>query len=63
MKIHRAVTLALMLLMALLLLLGSVSYAVANFRAQSLLSLGIVLIVSALAGIAFSWSRYFPRRR
>ncbi|MDQ6771674.1 MAG: hypothetical protein M3024_01595 [Candidatus Dormibacteraeota bacterium] len=62
MKIHRAVVLVLMILFSLLLIFGAISYAVATWSQRSLVPLLVVIGVSALAGIAFSWRRYFPGR-
>ncbi|HEV2952970.1 MAG TPA: hypothetical protein VG015_02635 [Candidatus Dormibacteraeota bacterium] len=56
MKIHRVVTLVLMLALgvaALLLLLSK-----ANLGSSSLVALGVVVIAAALGGVAMSWKRY-----
>jgi hypothetical protein len=63
MKIHRAVTLALMILLALLLITWAVVLGVSNIDSRSLASLGVVLAAAAIAGAAFSLRRYFPRNR
>jgi len=39
------------------------AYGVATFSSGSLLALLVVLIAAVLAGIAFSYRRYFARRR
>ena len=39
------------------------AYGVATFSGGSLLALLVVLVAAAAAGIAFSYRRYFPRRR
>jgi hypothetical protein len=55
-KIHRVVTLVLMLALgvaALLLLLSK-----ANLGSSSLVALGVVVIAAALGGVAMSWKRY-----
>jgi uncharacterized membrane-anchored protein len=36
---------------------------VSTFDQASLLSLLAVVAVALIAGVAFSWRRYFPRRR
>ncbi len=63
MKLHRAATLVVLLLLSVLMLAGSLTYAATTFSAQSLVPLGVVVIAAALAGVAFSWRRYRPRRR
>jgi uncharacterized membrane-anchored protein len=62
-KVHRAVTLALMILASLLLIGSMTVYGVTTFSGQGLVALGVVLAVAAVGGIAFSWRRYFPGRR
>lgn len=61
MKVHRAVTLVVMMLLALgvLVLLGA--NAIGKFDAHSLIALGVVILAAAAGGIAFSWKRYYPR--
>lgn len=61
MKLHRAVTLVAMMLLAvgalgLLLITG-----VANFDTHSLIALGVVVAAAAAGGVGFSWNRYFRR--
>ena len=63
MKIHRAITLAVMLVLAVALIGAMTAYGVANFDARSLVSLLVVILAAAIAGVAFSYRRYFPRRR
>ena len=63
MKVYRAVTLALMILCGLLLVLGMTAYGISTFNGGSLVALLVVLVAAAVAGIAFSYRRYFPRRR
>jgi uncharacterized integral membrane protein len=62
-KAHRAVTLAVMMLLSVILLGAMTAYGVSTLSGQSLLALGIVVVAAAVAGIAFSVRRYFPRRR
>ncbi len=63
MKMHRAVTLVLMLVCGLLLVGAMTTYGVATFSGGSLVALLVVLAGAALAGIGFSYRRYFARRR
>jgi fatty-acid desaturase len=63
MKLHRAVTLALMIVCGLLLVGAMTAYGVATFSGGSLVALLVVLAAAAMAGIAFSYRRYFARRR
>jgi hypothetical protein len=61
MKIHRAVTLVVMMLLgvgalALLLIPG-----IANFDSRSLVALVVVILAAAAGGIGFSWKRYYRR--
>lgn len=62
MKLHRAVTLVVMLLVSLLLVVGMTAYGIGTFDSGSLVALLVVLVVAAVAGIAFSYRRYFHRR-
>jgi len=60
MKLHRAATLVVMMLLAvgslaLLLITG------ANFDSHSLIALGVVVVAAAAGGIGFSWKRYSKR--
>ena len=61
MKIHRAVTLALMLLVSLALVVAATWQGVQSWNGRSLVALGVVLVAAAISGIAFSWKRYFGR--
>jgi fatty-acid desaturase len=63
MKLYRAVTLALMILCGLLLVLAMTAYGISTFSGDSLVALLVVVVAAAIAGIAFSYRRYFPRRR
>lgn len=62
MKLHRAITVVVMIVASLLLLTVSLAFGAASLGPGSLTALLLVLVVAALAGIAFSWKRYFPRR-
>ena len=61
MKLHRAITLVAMMLLAVgalaLLLIGGI----ANFDSHSLIALGVVVVAAAAGGVGFSWNRYFKR--
>ncbi|MGI8564426.1 MAG: hypothetical protein ACR2MZ_12940 [Candidatus Dormibacter sp.] len=62
MKLHRAITLVVMIVASLLLLVVSVAFGAASLGPGSLTALLVVVVAAAIAGIAFSWKRYFPRR-
>jgi K+-transporting ATPase c subunit len=62
-KLHRALTLLVMIAFSLLLIAAMTIYGVATFSSGSLVALLIVVVGAAIAGIAFSWRRYFPGRR
>jgi hypothetical protein len=62
-KLHRAVTLVVMMLIALVLIGWSLYVGVSTWDARSLTALAIVVAAAAIAGAAFSWRRYFPRKR
>jgi K+-transporting ATPase c subunit len=63
MKLYRAVTLVLMILCGVVLVGAMTAYGVATFSGGSLVALLVVVVAAALAGIGFSYRRYFPRRR
>jgi hypothetical protein len=63
MKLHRAVTLVLLIVLAVALVGAMTAYGVATFSGGSLVALLVVLAAAALAGIGFSYRRYFARRR
>jgi len=60
-KIHRAVTLALMLLVSVGLVVTMTWQGVQQWSGRSLVALAVVLVAAAIGGIAFSWKRYFGR--
>jgi hypothetical protein len=62
MKLHRAATLVVMILLAVLLIGWSVLVGIATISSQSLIALAVVVAAAAIAGAAFSFRRYFPRR-
>ncbi|HEY4027215.1 MAG TPA: hypothetical protein VGO86_12360 [Candidatus Dormibacteraeota bacterium] len=63
MKIYRAVTLVLMMVCGLVVVAAMTAYGIGTFNGGSLAALLVVLVAAAIAGIAFSYRRYFPRRR
>jgi K+-transporting ATPase c subunit len=62
-KVHRAVTLVVMMALGLALVAAMTAYGVATFSGGSLVALAVVVVGAAIAGVAFSYRRYFPRRR
>ena len=61
--VHRAVTLVVLLVLAGVMVGAMTAYGVATFSGGSLVALLVVLAAAAVAGIAFSFRRYFPRKR
>ena len=61
MKLHRAITLALMMLVSVGLVAAATWQGVQSWNGRSLAALAVVLVAAALGGIAFSWKRYFGR--
>jgi len=61
MRPHRAITLVVMMLMAAGLVVFMTAGAVRSFDRRSLIALAVVLVVSAISGVAFSWGRYYRR--
>ena len=61
MKLHRAVTLVLMMLLAVGSLALLLMTRVANVDSHSLIALGVVIAAAAAGGVGFSWNRYFKR--
>lgn len=62
MKLHRAITLLVMIAGSLLLLAVMLVGGIAQMGGQSLIALLLVVLIAGVAGVAFSWRRYFPRR-
>jgi preprotein translocase subunit SecF len=54
-KLHRAIVLVAMMLLAV----GALALLVADAGGKSIVALAVVIVVAAIAGIAFSWKRYF----
>jgi CHASE2 domain-containing sensor protein len=61
MRPHRAITLVVMMLMAAGLVVVMTAGAVRSFDRRSLVALAVVIVVSAISGVAFSWGRYYRR--
>ena len=61
MKLHRAVTLVAMMLLAVGALVLLLITGVANFDSHSLIALGVVVAAAAAGGVGFSCNRYFKR--
>ncbi len=61
MKIHRAVTLVAMMLLAVGALALLLVSGIANFDSHSLIALIVVVLAAAAGGIGFSWKRYYRR--
>ena len=57
MKLHRAVVLVAMMLIAI----GLLVLLMADAGGQSLVALAVVLVAAAIGGVAFSWKRYYRR--
>ena len=57
MKVHRAIVLVVMMLLAI----GAFVLLVMDSAGKSLIALGVVVIAAAAGGIGFSWKRYFRR--
>lgn len=61
MKIHRAITLVVMMAIAAGLIVLLTADAVTTLDGRSLIALGVVVASAAISGVAFSWRRYFKR--
>jgi hypothetical protein len=61
MKLHRAATLLVMMLLGVGLFIMMTAGAVRSFDNHSLIALGVVVAVAAVGGVAFSWKRYYKR--
>lgn len=61
MKLHRAITLVVMMLIAVLSIVLLTAGAIASFDGRSLVALAVVVVAAAISGIAFSWKRYSRR--
>jgi hypothetical protein len=61
MRLHRAVTLLVMMLLGIGVLILMTAGAVGSIDNHSLIALGVVVVAAAAGGIAFSWKRYYKR--
>lgn len=61
MKLHRAITLVVMMLIAVGLVVLLTASAISTLDSRSLIALGVVVLAAAISGLAFSWNRYFKR--
>jgi hypothetical protein len=60
-KLHRAIVLVVMMLIAIGSLVLLTSAGIANFDSRSLIALLVVVVAAAIGGVAFSWKRYSRR--
>jgi len=60
-KLHRAIVLVVMMLIAVGALVLLTAAGIANFDSHSLIALVLVVIAAAISGVAFSWKRYSRR--
>ncbi|HEY1419340.1 MAG TPA: hypothetical protein VGG90_01370 [Candidatus Dormibacteraeota bacterium] len=60
-KLHRAVVLVAMMLLAVGLIVMFTAGAVSSFDSHSLIALAVVVVAAAVSGVAFSWKRYSRR--
>lgn len=61
MKLHRAVVLVVLMLIALASFALLTAAGIATFDSHSLIALLVVLIAAGVSGVAFSWRRYGRR--
>lgn len=61
MKIHRAIVLVVMMLIALGAFILLTAAGIASFDVRSLVALVVVIVAAAIGGVAFSWKRYSRR--
>ena len=60
-KLHRAIVLVVMMLIAVGALVLLTATGIANFDSHSLIALMVVVVAAAIGGVAFSWKRYGRR--
>src|SRR5439155_2459581 len=63
MRLHRALTLVVMIAISLVLIFAMTVYGIGTFSSGSLVALVVVLVAAAIAGVVFGWRRYFPGGR
>ncbi|TMG20957.1 MAG: hypothetical protein E6H99_07080 [Chloroflexi bacterium] len=61
MKIHRAIVLVVMMLVAVGAFVLLTAAGIASFDSHSLIALVVVIVAAAIGGVAFSWKRYGRR--
>jgi hypothetical protein len=61
MKLHRAIVLVLMMVLAVGAIVLLTAAGIANLDGHSLIALAVVLVAAAIGGVAFSWKRYSRR--
>jgi hypothetical protein len=61
MKLHRAIVLVVMMLLAAGIFVLLTAAGIANFDGRSLIALVVVVVAAAISGVAFSWKRYSRR--
>jgi hypothetical protein len=61
MKLHRAITLIAMMLVAVGIIALLTAQGLARLDSHSLIALGVVVVAAAVSGVAFSW-RYYSKR-
>jgi hypothetical protein len=61
MKLHRAIILVAMMLLAVGALALLLAAGIARFDTRSLIALVVVIIAAAAGGVGFSWKRYYRR--
>jgi hypothetical protein len=61
MKLHRAIVLVVMMLIAFGAFVLLTAAGIASFDGRSLIALVVVLVAAAISGVAFSWKRYSRR--
>jgi hypothetical protein len=61
MKLHRAATLVVMMLLAIGALALLLITGLSNFDGHSFIALAVVVVAAAAGGIGFSWKRYYRR--
>ncbi len=60
-RIHRAAVIVVLILFSIVWLIFTIPNP-SRIDRQSLIALGVVILLAAAGGIGFSWGRYFRRR-
>ena len=61
MKLHRAIVLVVMMVIALGAFVLLTAAGIARFDSRSLIALLVVVVAAVISGVAFSWRRYGRR--